>query len=402
VFGVSGRLKKKIEEWLAENRTFLWTVMSHKEMADTSLRGTEDDLETLLEVCEKIEASLDEVKMQLRRIYTLLYEIMDDAQAQVARKRGEEVGVEAKPRRRPPALTVRRASAAVEREEVEKEVAAEEKSDVAAAQESAPVTNREPHVTTIEVPIVDSSQQQVEGSAGKQEEVAAEVAAASQQVECKVLDELDRKGAREVKTAGIVLKKPPEPGGLIDFLGLWDWFWALDPQKQAKAVSIMCEGGLTEFDLFERKITTLRPSFARYCWETANLLMQNDLDELATGLLNKGLTIVDTRHDKEMLHIMYAKYFYRRRHKLKNAYNACISHCMKVIKSYQTDKERKSKPVAPFKLLTMIYEEKGEYEKILEICDEAIKLYEATSERSRAEGFKRIKEILLQRMGRRG
>ena len=97
---------------------------------------------------------------------------------------------------------------------------------------------------------------------------------------------------------------------------------------------------------------------------------------------------------------MYAKYFYRRRQKLKNAYEACINHCEKAIKSYESDKEKRAKPVAPFKLLTMIYEEMGEYEKILEVCNRAIKLYEGKDEAAKTEGFKRIKRILLQRMGK--
>lgn len=399
---MTGRLGKKIEEWLAENRTFLWTVMSHKEMADTNLRGMENNPELLLETCERIESSLDEIKTQLRRIYTLLYEIMDEAAEQVANREGEKK--EVKPMRRPPALTVKQTT------EIKKEVASKIP-DIPTEKTETPQNNtppQKPSITTIDVPIVEpppveerlSYGEEQEGKdEGKRESPAPSVGAG--EVKCDVLDELDRKGAEEVETAGIVLSRPKEPGGLLGFLGLWDWFWSLDPERRVKAVSIMCEGGLEQFDIFERKITTLRPSFARYCWETANRLMQYNLDELATGLLIKGLTIVDTRHDKEMLHIMFAKYFYRRRHKLKDAYNACINHCMKVIRSYKTSRDNRSKPVAPFKLLTMIYEEIGEYDKILEICEEAIKLYEGTVEKSKAEGFKRIKEILLQRMGRR-
>jgi len=393
---VPGRLQKKIEEWLAENRALLWTVMSHKEMADASLRGAESNPEVLLEACEKIEASLDDIKTQLRQIYTKLYEIIDDATALAARKRGKEAPK--RQPRRPPAITVQRMEVAAERPS---DTAQEE--PVAAEKGSADASPRRPPVTTIEVPSVASepAPAETEVRAEEKEEQKAESTMASEAVECKVLEELEKKGARKVETKGIMLTKPKEPGGLLEFLGLWDWFWSLEPEKQRKAVSIMCEGGLTQFDLLERKITTLRPSFARYCWETANRLMQNDFDELATGLLIKGLTVVDSRHDKEMLHIMYAKYFYRRRHRLKNAYEACINHCLKVIKSYEADREKRPKPVAPFKLLTMIYEEIGEYDKILEICDRAIKLYEEIDV-SKIEGFKRIKGILLQRMGKEG
>ena len=95
---------------------------------------------------------------------------------------------------------------------------------------------------------------------------------------------------------------------------------------------------------------------------------------------------------------MYAKYFYRRRHKLKNAYDACINHCEKAIKSYESDHENRPKPVAPFKLLTMIYEEQRKYDKILKVCDRAITIYKDTAEAAKMDGFVKIKKILEEKL----
>jgi hypothetical protein len=122
--------------------------------------------------------------------------------------------------------------------------------------------------------------------------------------------------------------------------------------------------------------------------------MRKGYDELATGLLIKGLTVVTKKRDKEMLHIMYAKYFYRQRKALKNAYDACINHCEKAIKSYIQDTDNRPKPVAPFKLLTMIYEEKNDLDRIIQVCDRAIKLYQGSADESKVLGFLRIKDIL--------
>ena len=153
-------------------------------------------------------------------------------------------------------------------------------------------------------------------------------------------------------------------------------------------------GKMSPFDILERDIQTLRPQFAPYCWKTANKLMRKGYDELATGLLIKGLTVVTQKRDKEMLHIMYAKYFYRQRKSLKNAYDACVNHCEKAIRSYMQDKESRPKPVAPFKLLTMIYEEKDDLDRIIQVCDRAIRLYQGSSDESKVLGFLRIKDIL--------
>jgi hypothetical protein len=44
----------------------------------------------------------------------------------------------------------------------------------------------------------------------------------------------------------------------------------------------------------------------------------------------------------------------------------------------------------------MIYEEKRDFKKLLEVCDRAIAVYEATPE---ADGFIRIRDVLKKRLG---
>jgi len=386
---VRGDLQEKLTEWLAQNRALLWAVMSHKDMADAALRGAGLSPEELLKAAEKIEDSLDGLKDLMKRLYILLYEIEEEAKSMLSET------VEPK---RPPAMTVRREAVAAETtqspppaektveppqpaatEPVQKAAAEPEPAPVEAASPNPPPKSATP--PTLEVPV---------GERDLSEETSASL-------KCPVLDELEKQEQRAVDTKMIKIGKPATPGGLFEYMGLWDWFWRLSEEQQKEIVSIMTDGTkLTQYDLFEREIKVLKPSFAAYCWRTANRLMHKNYDELATGLLIKGLTVVDKKHDKEMLHIMYAKYFYRRRHKLPNAYEACINHCQKAIRSYEQDRETRPKPVAPFKLLTMIYEERRDYKELLKICDRAIAVYEGTPEQ---EGFIKIKNILTRRLG---
>jgi hypothetical protein len=188
---------------------------------------------------------------------------------------------------------------------------------------------------------------------------------------------------------------PDNRGGLLEYLGQWHWFVGLPKSKRDEVVAIMCsDGGMTPDDLLSREVKTLRPQFATYCWNIANRLMRGGYDEVAASLLIKGLTVVTEKRDKEMLHIMYAKYFYRQRNVLKNAYDACINHCEKAIRSYMQDREERPKPVAPFKLLITIYEERGELDSIAEVCDKAISLYQRSSDQSKVVGFLRIRDLL--------
>ena len=212
--------------------------------------------------------------------------------------------------------------------------------------------------------------------------------------------EEDEKESERDEIPAFELKVPEQIGGLVAFLGLGEWFKGIGVEDQKKVVGIMIsDGHMSQYDVLDRDIQTLRPQFAPYCWKTANKLMRSGYDELATGLLIKGLTVVTAKRDKEMLHIMYAKYFYRQRKVLKNAYDACINHCEKAIKSYLQDKENRPKPVAPFKLLTMIYEEQAKLKRIIEVCDRAIKLYQGGADESKVLGFLRIKDILSKKEG---
>lgn len=391
-----GDLQEKLKEWLAQNRALLWAVMSHKDMADATLRGAGVSPEELLQATNKIEDSLDGLKDMMKRLYILLYEIEEEAKSMLS---------QASEPKRPPAMTVRKETYA-EKPSPQPPAIPKEKSRPApsagvepqpepapeeAETQPQPVSVNTPkqhtdlippNITppTLEVPV-------------QRKDLSEETSA---NLKCPVLEKLEEEEKRKVDTKQITIKKPQKAGGLIEYMGLWDWFWRLSEEQQKEVVSIMTDGvKLSQYDLFEREIKVLKPSFASYCWQTANRLMHKNYDELATGLLIKGLTVVDRKHDKEMLHIMYAKYFYRRRHTLPNAYEACINHCEKAIRSYEQDKETRPKPVAPFKLLTMIYEERRDYRELLRVCDRAITVYEGTPE---VEGFSKIKDILARRI----
>jgi len=428
-----GEIRKKIASWLSQNRGLLWAVMSHKDTADTLLRNVDVTPQELLDVCDKLEDSLDGLKDMLKQLYLLLYEIEEElkkAVSQVVSERktvppmtvpqvlSQEVSV-VQPTSPPPSPSAQKPQPQVvpqPREQppfeplphsvVPQQPIAPQKtaptkpsvmpvepvSTTASAVQAKPkvipigrpdaaATNLTPPTFEVPIPTVAQNQPSVDTT----------------QIRCNVLDELDKEAKHSVDTRSVRIEKPSKPGGLIEYMGLWDWFWRLKEEQQKEIVSILTDGTkVSQFDLFQREINVLKPSFASYCWQMANRLMHRDYDELATGLLIKGLTIVDSKHDKEMLHIMYAKYFYRRRHKIPNAYEACINHCDKAIKSFESDRETRPKPIAPFKLLTMIYEEKRDFKKLLEVCDRAIAVYEATPE---ADGFIRIRDVLKKRLG---
>lgn len=351
---MSDELREHLEAWLSMNRDFLWKVMSQKEKVDGIFRNTSVSLDELTRACDEVEAHLDDLKDMLKKLYLLLFEAQDIIKKERGAK-GLGRGVKEK-------MSPGKEARPKPRKEVKRKEAAPRK---------AATTSPERRFATLEVPTDNR---------------ASTLADAADEIEA-------------VEVPRLEFEVPDKIGGLINFLGLADWFKSLGHEDQVNVVSIMAsDGKIMPHDVLERDIQTLRPQFAPYCWKTANKLMGKGYDELATGLLIKGLTVVTEKRDKEMLHIMYAKHFYRQRKMLKNAYDACINHCLKAIKSYLQDKSDRPKPVAPFKLLTMIYEEKGGFEKIIEVCDQAIKLYQGGADEPKVLGFVRIRDILKKKV----
>jgi hypothetical protein len=197
---------------------------------------------------------------------------------------------------------------------------------------------------------------------------------------------------------GFVLPPDKPTYGILGYLNYAEWFYKQsEPDQKKISTMFLDDPRFKPKDLLEREITFLPPKMASYLYQTANKLMAANFDDIATALLIKGLTIVADKTDKEMIHTLYAKYFYNKRKELKDAYTACISHCEKAVKSYLSDDEPRNKPIAPFKLLTKICEEQGDFKKILDIADKAIKLYENSPSPDRADGFRKIKEVLVER-----
>jgi hypothetical protein len=380
---MSDEVREHLESWLGLNRDFLWKVMSHKEKVDAIFRDRSVSLEELAKVCDEVEGHLDELKEMLKKLYLVLYETQDlIKKAQEKRESGDKFEEDLK-RKKEEAEHKAQEEAELRKKMERERAGAASKSATA----PAPVKKAEPPPA-----------KKAEPAQPPKEKAAP---AASQDVKLDAARQYppDKDMEEEVPDSGEMptfeLKVPERVGGLVAFLGLSEWFKGLKPEQQKEVVGVMIsDGKMMPYDIVERDIQTLRPQFAPYCWKTANKLMRKGYDEIATGLLIKGLTVVTAKRDKEMLHIMYAKYFYRQRKVLKNAYDACINHCEKAIKSYMQDKETRPKPVAPFKLLTMIYEEKNDLDRIIQVCDRAIQLFQGSSDESKVLGFLRIKDIL--------
>jgi hypothetical protein len=362
-------VREHLESWLGLNRDFLWKVMNHKEKVDAVFRDRSVELSELAKVCDEVETYLDEVKDMLKKLYLVLYETQESIKKT---REKDDVGQKLdKDLKHKKEVAEKKAEEEAElRRKME-----HERIDAAAKAATKPAPSKaEPKPEPASPP------------AGAESQLAKAAAAVEEEPE---------QPPDSIQMPAVDIEIPEKIGGLVSFLGLAEWLQRTKPDDQKKVVAIMtADGKMSAFDILERDIQTLKQQFAPYCWKTANKLMRRGYDEIATGLLIKGLTVVTKKRDKEMLHIMYAKYFYRQRKQLKNAYDACINHCEKAIKSYMQDKESRPKPVAPFKLLTMIYEEKNDLDRIIKVCDRAITLYQGSSDESKVLGFLRIKDIL--------
>ncbi|MHC4663664.1 MAG: hypothetical protein ACYS8W_18545 [Planctomycetota bacterium] len=346
--------------------------------------GAEKTPEQVKAFFDGIEPKIELLKEDIKSLFLLQYQLHELLSEEVKNAKLQRLEAEIADFEK---VKERKRTLAFEREEVlKKEIAEKETArDKARSRADRPVTAQ----------VV-----QDEHAAELHEEFAKEDAAApapapsqaadDEDQEVAVSDEIRKKIHDVIDRA---LKERPAVG-LLGYLDYSNWFYEQERDVQEDVMEVFCSDPRFKPEhMFFKKIEMLPPVMAGYLWKTANTLMKKKHDDVAVKLLIKGLTIVTNKVDKEMLHIIYAKYFYRQRKEIEGAYDGCINHCEKAIKSFLADTDDRDKPVAPFKLLTQIYEEQSKFERIIEVCEKAIKLY-AKHEAKRAKQFMKIKKVL--------
>ena len=172
-------------------------------------------------------------------------------------------------------------------------------------------------------------------------------------------------------------------GGLIKELGLLE-FWKDLSEEEREKIREYSKQGLnmnTKYDIDDPsyKVSNTTLTADNFLMLKTEYAIKDKNFELAQKLLDKAL---EYNKDPESLHFIYnnlIKLYYKQRDDEKFL-NKCIEICKKDIELYEdklikmdTDVINEDTKIPSFQRLAIIYENKGEYKKAIDICKKAIK-----------------------------
>jgi tetratricopeptide (TPR) repeat protein len=165
--------------------------------------------------------------------------------------------------------------------------------------------------------------------------------------------------------------------GLINYLGLTEWFFNLPPEEQNlfreyyHQVSRTHEwvDGLTEGRIYS---SSEKP--AQLLWMVATAAMMKEDFQFANKLLSKAQSMCQSPWERQQVNIAFAYLYYKQRNLVTGARENCIHYCDISIKNIEKYGSPKNVPTLPFDHLISIYREMREFEKARSIIRKAIEI----------------------------
>lgn len=169
----------------------------------------------------------------------------------------------------------------------------------------------------------------------------------------------------------------------LDDLGLRDWYDGLSKQEREKVHDFSTMFGLGgETNLLDEGVRGHNTTQQSYLKNVGAKLVSNKEYDLAAKVLLKGLDCPDDNPtDRHFIYNSLIDLYYKQRDEREDAIEKCIEYCKADIDSIdefhqelKEEYEDASLPRIPaFKRLAIIYERQSEFEKALEVCEEAIR-----------------------------
>lgn len=184
------------------------------------------------------------------------------------------------------------------------------------------------------------------------------------------------------KLADLFGSSEPSRPNLLDDLGLSEWYNGLSQQEREKVHEYSTMFGLGgEMNLLDEGVRGSNTTQQSYLKNVGAKLVSNKEYDLAEKVLLNGLDSPDDNPtDRHFIYNSLIDLYYKQRDEREDAIERCIECCKADIDSIdefhqelQEENEDASLPRIPaFKRLAIIYERQGEFEKALEVCEEAI------------------------------
>ena len=184
--------------------------------------------------------------------------------------------------------------------------------------------------------------------------------------------------------------------GLINYLGLSDWFFKLSDEEQALFklyYSQVVKTNERVDRLTEGKIYSTSEKPSQLLWMVAaNAILNNDF-EFAYNLLSKAQSLCHSPWEKQQVSIAFSFLYFKQKDLLSGAKENCIRHCENAIGNIERYGSPEVIPTMPFDHLIAIYEESSEYQKALTVAAKAISIIGTKNRKVREMYDKKMQQL---------
>ncbi|MFQ6103774.1 MAG: hypothetical protein ACE5OP_05725 [Candidatus Glassbacteria bacterium] len=184
--------------------------------------------------------------------------------------------------------------------------------------------------------------------------------------------------------------------GLINYLGLSEWFSNLNPDEQdlfKLYYGQVAKSGEWVNSLTEGRIYSTSEKPARLLWIVAANAILNNSYQFAEKLLYKAQHSCQSPWERQQVHIAFAFLYFRQRDLLSDARENCIHHCEAAIRNIERYGSPENIPTLPFDHLISIYEEMKDFEKAQAITRKAIEIAGRRNEKIRESYERKLQEL---------
>lgn len=184
--------------------------------------------------------------------------------------------------------------------------------------------------------------------------------------------------------------------GLINYLGLSDWFANLSPAEQSlfkQYYAQVAKTGEWVDSLTEGKIYSTSERPAQLLWMVAATAILNGSFPLAEKLLTKAQGMCSSPWERQQVNIAFAFLYFKQKDLVAAARENCIRHCEAAIRSIEKYGTPENIPTLPFDNLISLYTESRDFDLARKVAMKAIELAGKRNTKLRGIYEKRIEEL---------
>jgi hypothetical protein len=184
--------------------------------------------------------------------------------------------------------------------------------------------------------------------------------------------------------------------GLINYLGLSDWFANLTPNEQGLFKQYYAQVTKTSEwvdSLTEGKIYSTSEKPAQLLWMVGVTAILNSSFPFAEKLLVKAQAMCNSPWERQQVNIAFAFLYFKQKDLVAGARENCIRYCEAAIRNIEKFGTPENMPTLPFDNLISLYAEARDFELARKVAQKAIELAGQGNSKTKTLYEKKLEEL---------